>query len=125
MISGTTDAAALKAAKLTLSGVIPVVGSMIADASEAVLVSAGVLKNAAGIYGLLAITAIVIHPFMMIAVQYLLLKASGAISKAFEVKQIDDVVQSFTGAMGIMLAVTGVSALIFLLSVTCFMKGIA
>ena len=54
VVSGTTDAAALKAAKLTISGVVPVVGGILSDASEAVLVSAGIVKNAVGIYGLLA-----------------------------------------------------------------------
>ena len=45
VVSGTTDAAALKAAKVTMSTVIPVVGSVLSDASEAVLVSAGLMKK--------------------------------------------------------------------------------
>ena len=40
VVSGPTDAAALKAAKLTISSVVPVVGGILSDASEAVLVSA-------------------------------------------------------------------------------------
>lgn len=64
VISGTTDAATLKAAKLTISGVVPVVGGILSDASEAVLVSAGVVKNAAGIYGIFAILAVFIGPFL-------------------------------------------------------------
>ena len=52
VVSGTTDAAALKATKVTISSVVPVVGGILSDASEAVLVSAGLMKNAAGIYGI-------------------------------------------------------------------------
>ena len=59
VVSGTTDAAALKAAKLTISGFVPVVGGILADASEAVLIGAGVVKHTAGIYGILAIIAVV------------------------------------------------------------------
>lgn len=55
VVSGTTDAAALKATKVTISSVVPVVGGILSDASEAVLVSAGLMKNAAGIYGILAV----------------------------------------------------------------------
>ena len=58
VVSGTTDAMAMKAAKLTISGAVPVVGGILSDASEAVLVSAGIMKNAAGVYGILAVLAI-------------------------------------------------------------------
>ena len=61
VVSGATDAAALKAAKLTISGAVPVVGGIISDASEAVLVGMGVVKNSAGTYGLLVIAAMVAH----------------------------------------------------------------
>ena len=40
VVSGSADAAALKAAKLTISGAVPVVGGILSDASEAILVSA-------------------------------------------------------------------------------------
>lgn len=46
VVTGATDAAALKAAKLTISGMVPVVGGILSDASEAVLVSAGLFKSA-------------------------------------------------------------------------------
>ena len=124
VISGATDAAALKAAKLTISGVVPVVGSMISDASEAVLVSAGLMKNAAGIYGLLAIAAIMIAPFIKIGIQYLLLKATAGVCKTFDIKQVAVVVETFSSAMGILLAMTGAVTLLFLINITCCMKGI-
>ena len=75
VVSGPTDAAALKAAKLTISGFVPIVGGILSDASEAVLVSAGVVKNAAGIYGILAIGAVCLGPFLKIGLHYLMLKA--------------------------------------------------
>ena len=73
VISGTTDAVALKATKLTISTVIPVVGGILSDASEAVLVSVGAMKNAAGIYGILAAAAISLEPFLRISAHYLVL----------------------------------------------------
>ena len=68
VVSGTTDAAALKATKVTISSVVPVVGGILSDASEAVLVSAGLMKNAAGIYGILAVLAVFLSPFLKIGV---------------------------------------------------------
>lgn len=122
--SGTTDAAALKAAKLTISGVVPVVGGILSDASEAVLVSAGVMKNAAGIYGLLAILGLWISPFIQIGAQYLLLKLTGAICGVFGCKQMTDLIQDVVAAMGLLLAMTGTMCLLLLISTVCFMKGV-
>ena len=124
VVSGTTDAAALKAAKLTLSGVVPVVGSMISDASEAVLVSASFMKNTAGIYGLIAIIAIWIGPFIRIGIQYLMLKATAAVCGIFESKGPVRLMNDFSTAMGFLLAMTGTTCLLLLISTVCFMRGV-
>ena len=124
VVSGVTDAAAMKAAKLTISGMVPVVGGILSDASEAVLVSAGVMKNAAGVYGLIAIAAIWIGPFLRIGVQYLLLKLTMAVCSAMGTRQVCGLLKDFTGAMGILLAMTGAVGLMLLISTVSFMKGI-
>ena len=124
VVSGTADVAALKAAKLTMSGMIPVVGGILSDASEAILVGAGVMKSAAGVYGLLVIAAIWITPFIRIGVRYLLLKFTAAICAVFGVKQISDMIQAFSEAMGLLLAVTGGISIMLLISTVCFMKGV-
>ena len=124
VVSGVTDAAAMKAAKLTISGMVPVVGGILSDASEAVLVSAGVMKNAAGVYGLIAIAAIWIGPFLRIGVQYLLLKLTTAVCSAMGTRQVCGLLKDFTGAMGILLAMTGAGGLMLLISTVSFMKGI-
>ncbi len=124
VVSGTTDATALKAAKLTLSGMVPVVGGILSDASEAVLVGAGVMKNAAGIYGLLAIAALWITPFLRIGVQYLMLKLTAALCASFDVKRPAELIDGFSGAMGLLLAMTGAMCMLLLVSTVCFMKGV-
>ncbi len=124
VISGSTDAAALKAAKLTIAGAVPMVGGILSEASDAVLVGAGLAKSAVGVYGLWAIAAIWISPFLKLGVQYLLLKLTGAICKTFDCKAITDVVGAFTAAMGILLGMTGAVCFLLLVSVVCFMRGI-
>lgn len=123
VISGSADQAAVKAAKLTISGMVPVVGGILSDASETILVSAGLVKNSVGIYGLLALVAIAIGPFLKIGVQYLLLKLTTAICGAFTDKPITGLVTDFSGALGILLAMTGSQCLMLLISVVCFLKG--
>lgn len=124
VISGTADAAAVKAAKLALSGFVPVVGSIISDASEAILVSAGVMKSSAGVYGLIVILALWIGPFLQIGVQYIMLKITAAVCSVFSEKNTSGLIQDFSGVMGFLLGMTGTVCLLHLISTVCFMKGV-
>ena len=103
---------------------VPVIGGMLSDASEAILVSAGIVKGAVGLYGLLAVLAIWIQPFLQIGAQYLLLKLTAAICGVFGTKQASDLIQDFSTAMGFLLAMTGTMCLLLLISTVCFVKGV-
>lgn len=124
VVSGTTDAAALKAAKVTISSVVPVVGGILSDASEAVLVSAGLMKNAAGIYGILAVFAVFLRPFLQIGAHYLMLKLTAAVCGMFGAKRMTELIGDFSTAMGLLLAMTGSACLLLLISTVCFLKGV-
>lgn len=124
VVSGSADAAAVKAAKLTISGVVPVVGGILSDASETVLVSAGVVKNSVGVYGMLAVMAVWIGPFIRIGAQYVLLKATHAISETFSSERSCKLIGDFATALGLLLAMTGTVCLLLLISIVCFMKGV-
>lgn len=124
VVSGTTDAAALKAAKVTISSVVPVVGGILSDASEAVLVSAGLMKNAAGIYGILAVFAVFLRPFLQIGAHYLMLKLTAAVCGVFGAKRMTELIGDFSTAMGLLLAMTGSACLLLLISTVCFLKGV-
>lgn len=125
VVSGTADAATLKATKLTMSGMIPVVGGILSDASEAVIVGAGVMKSAVGVYGLLALIAIWITPFLRIGVLYLLLKLTAALCGIFDVKPVNELIKAFSTAMGLLLGMTGAVCVMLLISTVCFMKGVS
>lgn len=123
VVSGTADQTAVKATRLTISGMVPVVGSILSDASDAIVLSAGMVKDAAGIYGLLAIIAIWITPFLQIGIQYLLLKLTASICSCFSLKHVNELLNDFSDAMGLLLAITGACCVFLLISVVCFMKG--
>ncbi len=125
VVSGTADASALKAAKMTISSAVPVVGNILSDASEAILVGAGVMKSAAGTYGLISVIAIFIGPFLKVGIQYLLLKLTAAVCGVLGAKKCVKLVQDFSTAMGFILAMTGTTCLLILISTVCFMKGIS
>lgn len=124
VIHGSTDAAALKATKIAISGMVPVVGGILSDASESILVSAGLMKNAAGIYGVLAMLAVFVSPFVQIGLQYLMLKLSAAICDLFSSDHVAGLVHDMSGAMGMILAVTGSVCLLLLIGTVCYLKGV-
>jgi len=123
VITGTTDMVALKAAKVTISTVVPVVGGILSDASESVLLSMGLMKNAAGIYGILAALAVFIGPFLKVGVQYLGLKLSAALCSIFAAKNVSALINDAAAAMGLLLAMLAAACTIVLVSTVCFLRG--
>ena len=123
VVSGTADQTALKAAKLAFGGMVPVVGGILSDASETILVGAAVVKNSVGVYGLLVLLAIVVTPFLEIGVQYLLLKLTSAICGLFSDQNTTGLLDAFSAAMGLLLAMTGTVCLLLMISVMCFLRG--
>ena len=123
VVSGTTDAASLKAAKVVISTVVPVVGGALADSSESVLISMGLVKNAAGIYGILAVLAVFAGPFLKIGAHYLFLKVSATICASFGDKSVSGLTGDFSSAMGLLMAMIASGCVMVLISTVCFLKG--
>ena len=125
VVAGSADAAAVKAAKAAFGTLVPVVGSVLAEASEAVLVGAGVLRGAMGVYGILAILAVFLEPFGRIGIQYLILKATAAFCGLFAPKAVTTVIADFSEVMRMLLGMTGAICVLGLVSTVCFLKGVS
>lgn len=124
VISGATDAMTAKAAKLTLSSVVPVVGSIISDASDTILASASVLKNGIGIFGMIAVLSIAILPFLRIGISFLTMKLTAALAGTIAPPQLVSMIDAVSEALGLMLAMTGACALLLLVSSACSLKAV-
>lgn len=124
VISGTTDAATTKALKTTLQTVLPVVGSIIADASETVLAGASILRNAVGAFGFLAVAALCAAPFLRLGVNYLLYKAAAGLSAAVADSRITKLVNNISAAFGMILGLVGASALMLFISIISVIKAV-
>lgn len=117
VVSGSADAASLKVAKAAISGAIPVVGSILSEATETVLAGAGMLKNTVGIFGMLAILAACAHPFLHLGIQYLLYKAAAFLAAAVGAPNLCRLIDGLGGAFGLILGMTGSCAFLLLISV--------
>lgn len=116
-ITGTVDASLMKAAKFTISGVVPVIGGILSDATEAILAGAGILKNAVGIFGLLTVLSICAAPFLELGVHYLVYKLSSALASTVADGPTADLIGEIGDAFGLILGMTGACALLLLVSI--------
>ena len=115
-IAGSVDAAAVKAAKLAISRAIPVVGGILADASESVLAGAGALRGAVGLAGLLVVLALCLTPFLRLAFQYLVYRGAAALCAMVAQPRLSGLIDAIGSAFGLVLGMTGAGALLLLVS---------
>lgn len=125
IISGASDELAIKAAKLAVSTIVPVVGGMISDASETVLVSARMIKSTAGLFGMLAVIAICLLPLIKLGFQFLTLKVTAAVSAPVGDKRLTELIDHVSDAMGFLMGMTGACGLMLLISCVCSIKAVS
>jgi stage III sporulation protein AE len=116
-ITGSADAVSVKAAKTALGGMVPVVGGIIADASETLLLGGAVIKNAIGIFGLLVVLGIALQPCLSLAVRAVCLKLGAALAGTLSGEGLAGYVDSLSGLYSMMLGLLSASAFILIISV--------
>lgn len=116
-IAGSVDVSRVKAARMAISRAIPVVGSILADATETVLAGAGALRGSVGAAGMLVVLAICLIPFLHLAVQYIIYKGTAALCAVAAPSELAGLIDAIGSAFGLILGMTGAAALILLVSV--------
>ena len=117
IFAGTVDSARVRVAKTAISGVVPVVGGIIAEASETVLAGASVLKGTIGVFGLLGVLALCAYPFLQLGIQYLLYQLTRFLASVIGSPELCAVIKGLGGAFGLILGMVGSCALVLLISI--------
>lgn len=125
VISGSADAVATRVAKTTMSTLLPVVGSIISDAASTVVVGAGLLRNAVGIFGMICVLCVCSAPFVRLGIQYLLYKAASGLSCAFADGRLTGLISGIGTAFGMVLSLVGAGAIMMFFSLISFMKAVS
>lgn len=125
VVSGTADAAAGKAARIAISGAVPVVGGILSDATDAVLLGAATLGSGAGIWGILTVLALFCAPAVRIGCQYLLLKVTAAAGESLGGLRCGALAGDFAGMLGLVMALVSTQTVLLLISSVCFMRGVS
>lgn len=125
VIAGTADAVAVKTAKFAVSSMVPVVGGILSDAAETVLAGAGILKNAVGVFGMLAVLSMCLVPFLQLGVHYLAYKVAAALSATVAEGRVSGLIDGIGSAFGLILGMTGASAVLLLVSMVSAVSLVA
>ena len=123
-IGTAVDAATVKTARTVISGVLPVVGGMISDASAMLVSAAGVVRSCSGVFGLIAVAAMCAGPFALLSVKMLLLKAASAIAEALQAGKISSLLSGVSAAMALLMGLLGSSGIMLFISITAGMKAV-
>lgn len=103
------DKAALRTGKL-LTGVVPIVGDALSDASDAVLASVQLLKSGLGLAALLTIAAEFIPVYLGMLVQLGMLSGCGILCRLTGNSRGQDLLECFAEAVRCMMAATALFA---------------
>ena len=125
VLSSGADAAAVKAAKSALSTLLPVVGKTVADASDALVAGAGLLRNSIGVFGLLAALGVLALPVLRLALRYLLYRAAAALLSMAAGGRIGKLIDAIGTAYGMVLGLVGAAAVILFLSVFSLIRTVS
>lgn len=125
IFAGTVDAASVRVTKAAISGTVPVVGGIIADAAETMLAGAGVLKGTLGVFGLLGVLALCGYPFLRLGIQYLLYKLTAFLAAAVGDSALCGLIDGLGGAFGLILGMVGSCALVLLISILASVAAVS
>lgn len=124
LISGKADEVATRLTKTALGTVLPVVGSIISDTAETLVAGAGIIRNAIGVFGFLAVAAICLTPFLTLGLHYLVYKGTAAFTEALADKRMAELVSDVGAAFGMLLALVGCGGMMLFFSIISSMKAV-
>ncbi len=125
LISGAVDATAIKTTKSILSGALPVVGSMVSDASAAVLSAAALVRNCSGVFGLIAVCSICAGPFAVLTVKWFLFKALSAAADSVQIAKMHGLFDGIGNTAALLMGLLGCNSMMLFLAFSTAMKAVS
>ena len=116
ILTGNADGMAVRAVRTALTNTVPVVGGILAQVSESMIVGAGLLRNSVGVFGMLAILSACAYPFLELGVQYLLYKAVAVLAAVAGMSELRRLIDGLGAAFGLVLGMAGSCALLLLVA---------
>ena len=125
LVAGSTDAAAVKAARTVIASVLPVVGGILSDSAASILAAAGVVRSTAGVFALIALATLCSGPFVFLLLKMLLLRAVSTLAELLPGGRLSRLLEQFGSAFGMLLGLLGGNGLMLFFSLMAGMKAVA
>lgn len=123
--SPALDAVAAKTAKFAVGSLVPVVGGFLSDTLDTVTTSAGVMKNAVGVAGIILICTICITPVIKIGIMQIMLKLISAVAEPIADRRISDMLWDMGEALTAIFSVIVLTAVLFIINICIILRTTA
>lgn len=117
-IAPVADGVALRTTKFVAGAVIPVVGSMMADAMEVVVGGSLLIKNALGIFGLLTLMTLLAFPLLKIFALVIIYRTATALVQPLSDPRLVEALSVLAGTLTSLMAAVATAALMFFVVIT-------
>ena len=124
IVSSGADQSGVKAVKLAIGGVIPVVGPVIAESAETVLSGALIMKNLVGVFGLLVILSAFVTPFLTLILNYFLFKFAAVCVSPLIGGNIALLTERLAKSFGLILGMCAASATVIFVAIISAMRSV-
>ncbi len=114
--AGTVENMGMKTARFALNTFVPVTGGALSETVSSITASAGMIKNSAGISGIIAISLIAAYPVIKCAAVSFLYNFTGAVLEPVCDKRLSGAVTAVGECMGMILAAISVTAVQYIIS---------
>lgn len=121
-ITETVDGVTAKTAKAAVSTVIPVVGKILGDATDAVIGCAGILKNAVGFVGIIVIGGICISPIIKLSLLSFTYYIASCVCQPIADEKVIGLLDSIGDTFKILLGIIFCIAVMLIIGLTIVMK---
>lgn len=121
-LTGKVDGITTKATKTIVTNAIPVVGKILSDASETVLGSGIVLRNAVGLVGVIVIIGICAMPIIKLGVLTAFYQILSAICEPIADKKIINIIEQMRDTFKVLLGMVSAISIMLIIGVTIVIK---
>lgn len=123
VVGVSADTIGIKAAKFVVSNFVPVVGNAVADAYTTMRSGLGLLRGAAGAFGIAAIAVIVLPPIIKTACMYIVMTVGQAVSEMFGADRLSVFFKGTGSVLSLILAILSCFAVMFIVSTIILMAA--
>lgn len=121
-LTQTVDGVTAKTTKAAVSTVIPVVGKILGDATDAVIGCAGILKNAVGFVGVIVILGICLSPIIKLTILTITYYLASALCQPIADEKIVNLLESVADTFKTLLAIIFCVTVLLIVGLTIVIK---